>query len=90
MKDMFMPTADQPIVVQTLETKSLLTSLCKGRKFPSLAKRGGGRFSGEYVFSIMDSFVNENHYILSPLIFLPFHLHAISTQFYLDMNDRLS
>jgi hypothetical protein len=29
----------------------------KGRNFPSLAKRGQGRFSQQYVFSIMDSFV---------------------------------
>jgi hypothetical protein len=38
----------------TLKTKSLLPSLCKGRNYPSLAKRGEGRFCEEYVFSIMD------------------------------------
>jgi len=40
-----------------LKTKSLLTSLYKGRNYPSLAKRGKGRFSEQYVFSIMDSLV---------------------------------
>jgi hypothetical protein len=45
-----------------VEDKSLLPSpayrqagFAKGRNYPSLAKRGGGRFSKEYVFSIMDS-----------------------------------
>jgi len=29
----------------------------KGRNYPSLAKRGEGRFSNQYVYSIMDSLV---------------------------------
>jgi len=29
----------------------------KGRNYPSLAKRGEGRFSEQYVYSIMDSSV---------------------------------
>jgi len=31
--------------------------LQKGGNYPSLAKRGKGRFSEQYVFSIRDSFV---------------------------------
>jgi hypothetical protein len=31
-----------------------------------LAKRGEGRFSGEYVFSIMDSFANPASFHYSP------------------------
>jgi hypothetical protein len=52
----------------TLETKSLLPSLCKREEFPLFgrrpigplarrAKRGQGRFSRKYVFSIMDSLI---------------------------------
>jgi hypothetical protein len=41
-------------------TKSLLPSLYKGRNYPSLAKRGKGRFSEQDVFSIMGSLVTPN------------------------------
>jgi len=50
---------NQSIIVWTPKTKSLLPSLYKGRNDPSLAKRGEGRFSEEYVFSIMDSLVSR-------------------------------
>jgi hypothetical protein len=46
--------------VWTPKTKSLLPSLYKRRNYPSLAKRGEGRFSEEYVFSIMDSLVIQS------------------------------
>jgi hypothetical protein len=57
--------------VWTPETKSLLppclrrsgypqAGFAKGRNYPSLAKRGEGRFSEKYVFSIMDSLVNTS------------------------------
>jgi hypothetical protein len=36
-----------------------LAQRAKGRNYPSLAKRGEGRFSEQYVFSIMDSLVNR-------------------------------
>jgi len=48
--------------MKELFVKSLLTSLClparqgkhaKGRNYPSLAKRGEGRFCEEYVFSLL-------------------------------------
>jgi len=52
---------NQSIIVWTPKTKSLLPSLYKGRNYPSLAKRGEGRFSEEYVFSIMDSLVTAWH-----------------------------
>ena len=42
------------MIVQTSTIKSLLASLYKGRHYPSLAKRGEGRFSAEYVFSASD------------------------------------
>jgi len=42
-------------------TKSLLPSLYKERNYPSLAKRGEGRFSEQYVFSITDSSVNPHY-----------------------------
>jgi hypothetical protein len=41
----------------------------KGRNYPSLAKRGKGRFSECDVFSIMDSLVNRLLHEFSPLIF---------------------
>jgi hypothetical protein len=46
----------------TPKTKSLLPSLSKGRNYPSLAKRGEGRFSEAHVFFIMDSLVTYNHF----------------------------
>jgi len=49
---------NQSIIVWTGKTKFLLPALYKGRNYPSLTKRGEGRFSG-YVFSIMDSLVNS-------------------------------
>jgi hypothetical protein len=36
---------NQAIIVKTLESKSLLPSLYKREEFPSLKKRGYGRFS---------------------------------------------
>jgi hypothetical protein len=50
-----------------LGTKSLLPSLYKreSRVSRDLAKRGEWRFSGEYVFSIMDSLLFE---MIAPLI----------------------
>jgi len=42
-----------------MKTKSLLPSLYEREEFPSLEKRGEGRFSGGYVWSIMDSFVKS-------------------------------
>jgi len=41
----------------TLRARGPLGPAAKGRNYPSLAKRGEGRFSEEYVFSIMDSLV---------------------------------
>jgi hypothetical protein len=59
---------NKSIIVWTSKTKSLLPSLYKREEFPLFgrrrigplarrAKRGQGRFSQQYVFSIMDSFV---------------------------------
>jgi len=46
------------LIVYTPRIKSLLPSLYfKREEFPSLEKRGQGRFSEEHVFSIMDSLV---------------------------------
>jgi hypothetical protein len=41
------------------ETKSLLPFLYKREELPSLEKRDWGRFSEEYVYSIMDSLVTR-------------------------------
>jgi hypothetical protein len=49
-------------MVWTPITKSLLPSLYKGRNYPSLAERGEGRFSEQYVFSMMDSLVTEERF----------------------------
>jgi hypothetical protein len=51
----------QSIMVQTQETKSPRSSLCNYKRegFPSLKKRGWGRFSQEYVFSITDSLISK-------------------------------
>ena len=43
--------------------KSLLPSLYKREEFPSLSKRGQGRFSEGYIYSIMDSLVHGKHMI---------------------------
>jgi len=47
----------QSIVIWTLKTNPSSPSFTKGRNYPSLAKRGQGRFSETYVFFIMDSLV---------------------------------
>jgi hypothetical protein len=41
----------------TLRVRDRSGSETKGRNYPSLAKRGEGRFSEQYVYSIMDSLV---------------------------------
>jgi preprotein translocase subunit Sec63 len=52
--------------VWTPKTKSLLPSLYKrSRLSRDLAKRGEGRFSEEYIFSIMDSLVTIEQPLLS-------------------------
>jgi hypothetical protein len=43
---------NQSVIIETLQTKSLLSSLYKREEFPSLVKRGWGRFSEQYVHSI--------------------------------------
>jgi len=48
---------NQSKIVWTFKTKSLPPPFTKGRSYPSLVKRGKGRFSKQYVFSIMDSLV---------------------------------
>jgi hypothetical protein len=57
----------QSIIMYSLETKFLLIHFTrrasagaagKREKYPSLEKRGQGRFSEEYVFLIMDSEVS--------------------------------
>jgi hypothetical protein len=34
-----------------------MSTLCRREEFPSLAKRGQGRFSEEYVYSFMNSLI---------------------------------
>jgi len=43
-----------------MEAKPLLPSPLKREEYPSLAKRGQGRFSDKYVCSIMDSLVKPS------------------------------
>jgi hypothetical protein len=57
-------TIQSVIIIWTPKTKSLLPSpayqqagFTKGRNYPSLAKRGEGRFPERSVFFIMDSLV---------------------------------
>jgi len=40
-----------------MDIEDQIPPFAKGRNFPSLAKRGWGRFSERYVFSITDSLV---------------------------------
>jgi hypothetical protein len=47
--------------------KSLPTSLYKGRNYPSLAKRGEGRFSGIRVNSILRALINKLQPLNPPL-----------------------
>jgi len=43
----------------TLRARGPLGPAAKGRNYPSLAKRGEGRFSEAYVLFIMDALVNQ-------------------------------
>jgi hypothetical protein len=47
-----------------LKTNPSSPPFTKGRNYPSLAKRGKGRFSKQYVFSIMD-FLSKSQIIKS-------------------------
>jgi hypothetical protein len=55
---------DTNVIISAVTTRGLCADLlppfAKGRNYPSLEKRGEGRFSEEYVFSIMDSLVSSN------------------------------
>jgi hypothetical protein len=64
--------------------KGEYSSLCRGRNYPSLAKRGEGRFSEAYVFFIPDShpfhpvlvyFVTGHALTLSPPSLNPYPPH---------------
>jgi hypothetical protein len=56
-RDFIMRITNQSIIAWAPEIKSFPPSFYKGRNYPSLTKRGEGRFSEEYLFSIMDSLV---------------------------------
>jgi hypothetical protein len=54
---MIQTVINQPIMIWTSETKSLLPSLYKREELPLFGKEGEGRFSEAYVFFNMDSLV---------------------------------
>jgi hypothetical protein len=54
----FIIPAKESVITWTPITKSLLPSLYKRKNYPSLAKRGEGRFYEQYVFSTMDPITN--------------------------------